>query len=308
MLQVRSLFVFSLLLLLSFSNFTQAVESFESTGKLQLPSLTGPVVDDANFLSSQEKLQLAEQIKSIKSQGGPQIQILTVNSLQGLTIEDFSIRVAEQWKIGDQKLGNGVIITPAKNERETRIEVGEGIEGELTDNTTFKIINNFMLPEFKNGRFYAGLKNSIWAIASEFNISSSAGADLKNVAQYRNSDVKDDFSLAVIICILLTSVVFKFVNNAFLKFMISGPFSTLIFQLIVNDWIITTIVAIFICIFSLARILDRGISRSGYSSSSGHSSGGISGGWSSGGGGFSGGGGWSGGGGGFSGGGSSGSW
>ena len=91
--------------------------------------------------------------------------MLTVPSLAGDSLEDFSMRVAERWKIGRKGFDNGVILVVARDDRKVRIEVGYGLEGRLTDLTAGRIIRDRIVPEFRAGRFDQGVLNGVTAIA-----------------------------------------------------------------------------------------------------------------------------------------------
>src|SRR4051812_10772539 len=93
------------------------------SAELQIPALTSPVMDLANFLSEADRKDLADLAYEIHTHQGPQITILTVPDLQGYPIEDFSIAVAEKWQLGTKKAGNGLLITISRSERQMRIEV-----------------------------------------------------------------------------------------------------------------------------------------------------------------------------------------
>jgi uncharacterized protein len=93
-----------------------------------------------------------------------QIVVLTIKSLEGDSLEDFSMRVAEKWKIGQKGNDNGAILIVSKNDRKIRIEVGYGLEGSLTDLTSGRIIRNVIVPYFKRGDFDAGVSNGVQAM------------------------------------------------------------------------------------------------------------------------------------------------
>ncbi len=127
---------------------------------IPVPPLTGPVVDLAGILdrSDQARLdQLARAARAQKDGQGAQLQFLTVPSLEGETIEDFSIRVAEAWKLGSRGSDNGVLVTVSRDDHAVRIEVGGGLEGELTDAQSAIIIRNTIVPAFRAGRYGDGL-------------------------------------------------------------------------------------------------------------------------------------------------------
>jgi uncharacterized protein len=128
--------------------------------EVQVPPLTGPVVDTAGLLDGASARRL-EQLAAAARQGergqGVQLQYLVVRSTDGEPIEDFSIRVAEAWKIGTKRKDNGVLVTVAVEDRAVRIEVGGGLEGGLTDLQSSRIIRGTLAPAFRAGRFGDGL-------------------------------------------------------------------------------------------------------------------------------------------------------
>ena len=127
---------------------------------LAVPPLGGPVVDQAGLLSGAEARRLEQLARAaLAGEGGQvvQLQYLLVPSLEGDALEEFSIRVAEAWKIGSRKEGNGVLLVVARDERKVRIEVGQGLEGLLTDAQASRIIREVIQPAFRAQRFGDGL-------------------------------------------------------------------------------------------------------------------------------------------------------
>jgi uncharacterized protein len=127
---------------------------------LGVPALTGPVVDQAGVLSGADLRRLetlARSAREVEGRRGVQLQYLLVRGLDGDSLEDFSIRVAEAWKLGDATRDNGVLIVVAVADRKVRIEVGNGIEGGLTDAQASRIIRGAIAPAFRAGRYGDGL-------------------------------------------------------------------------------------------------------------------------------------------------------
>jgi uncharacterized protein len=122
-----------------------------------VPALTGRVVDQTGTLSSSEQADLSRTLADFEKRKGSQIAVLIVPTTQPESIEQFSIRVAEAWKIGRSKVDDGAILVVAKNDRKLRIEVGYGLEGALTDATTKRIIDEIIAPRFKSGDFAGGI-------------------------------------------------------------------------------------------------------------------------------------------------------
>lgn len=124
---------------------------------MPVPALTGRVVDQTGTLSASEQAELSRQLADFETRKGSQIAVLIVPTTQPESIEQFSIRVAEAWKIGRKKVDDGAILLVAKNDRKLRIEVGYGLEGALTDATTKRIIGEIIAPRFKSGDFAGGI-------------------------------------------------------------------------------------------------------------------------------------------------------
>jgi uncharacterized protein len=129
-----------------------------------VPPLKGYVNDYANMMSPGARAQLEKELKDFEQSDSTQVVVLTVDSLQGDVLESFSIRVAETWKIGRKGKDNGVILLVAKNERKTRLEVGRGLEGKLTDLTAGRIVQLVINPQFKRGDFDAGFLSGVRAV------------------------------------------------------------------------------------------------------------------------------------------------
>ena len=125
-----------------------------------IPPLTGPVVDAAGLLDrgAARRLEaLARAARGGEGGQGVQLQYLVVRTLEGEPIEDYSIRVAEAWRVGTKGKDNGVLVTVAVEDRAVRIEVGGGLEGGLTDVQSSRIIRGTIVPEFRQGRYGDGL-------------------------------------------------------------------------------------------------------------------------------------------------------
>lgn len=265
--------------------------------EISIPALSSPVMDEAGLLAPQEREQLSQLAYEIHTNKGPQITILTVPDLQGHAVEDFSIRVAEKWQLGTKKEGNGLLILISKAERKVRIEVGEGIEGEITDYESNQYINNVLVPSFKQGRFFEGLYAVMSDVAGKFNIRSENRPRVVRRAPRRVSGGFEGIFPFLIGAFILGRLIFR--GNR----MGRGIFSGLGFAG-AGFFMFPGLGAGLIILFFLGLILGAaGTNNLLYAAAAGR---GHRGGF--GGGGFGGGGGWGGGGGGFSGGGSSGSW
>jgi len=145
------------LALIFFTNISQLMA-------LEVPELKGRVNDYAHMLSPSTVNQLNAALRELEQTDSTQIVVLTVPSLEGDSLEDFSMRVAEKWKIGQKGLDNGAILLIAKKERKLRIEVGYGLEGKMTDLMAGRIIRNIIVPHFKAGQFNQGVIEGVQAM------------------------------------------------------------------------------------------------------------------------------------------------
>jgi uncharacterized protein len=126
-----------------------------------VPPLVGRVVDQTGTLSASSAEELQQSIRAFEARKGSQIAVLIVPSTDGEAIEQFSLRVAEAWKIGRKKIDDGVLLVVAKNDRHLRIEVGYGLEGALTDVTAKRIIDEIITPRFRNSDFTGGISAGV---------------------------------------------------------------------------------------------------------------------------------------------------
>jgi len=133
---------------------------------LDFPALSGRVVDEAGLLPAAERQSLENTLAAHEQATTNQVVVVTLNSLQGTTIEDFGYQLGRHWGIGQEGKDNGVLLIVAPNERKVRIEVGYGLEGVLTDAASKLIIENAIVPNFKQGLFAAGIVEGTDAILS----------------------------------------------------------------------------------------------------------------------------------------------
>ena len=128
---------------------------------VEIPSLNGRVNDLASMISAKAEIEINEKLAVLEKKESTQVVVLTIDSLEGEPLEDFSIRVAEAWKIGQKEFDNGVLLLVAKKDRKARIEVGYGLEGALTDLTAGRIVDNEIVPLFEKGKFDEGFMRGI---------------------------------------------------------------------------------------------------------------------------------------------------
>jgi uncharacterized protein len=143
------------------------------------PALTGRVVDEAGILGAPLRAALTADLADLEAKTTHQLVVVTVRSLQGLTIEDYGVLLGRAWQIGQKGKNNGVLLLVAPTERKVRIEVGYGLEGELTDAVAKLIIEGSILPSFREGDMAAGVSRGTYAI---IRVLSGESADWKRRA------------------------------------------------------------------------------------------------------------------------------
>lgn len=135
-----------------------------SASGLEVPDYRGYVNDYADMISAGMESKLEQALQSFDLSDSTQIAILTLDSLEGDSLEDFSIRTVDKWKIGQKDKDNGALLLVFKKDRKMRIEVGRGLEGVLTDLLSGRIIDGVISPAFKANRFDEGFANGVLAM------------------------------------------------------------------------------------------------------------------------------------------------
>jgi uncharacterized protein len=131
---------------------------------LEVPFLTGRVNDTADLIDAGTRDRLEERLAAYEAETGAQIAVLTIRSLQGENLEEFSIRVAETWGLGREGVDDGILVLVAHGDRKMRIEVGYGLEDRLTDLQAGRVLDNIMRPSFRAGDFSGGIEQGVGAI------------------------------------------------------------------------------------------------------------------------------------------------
>lgn len=144
----------------------------------EVPAPTGKYVSDfADLLSARARVELEDRLAAFDRESSTQILVVTIPSLEGDVLEDFSIRLAEKWKPGSAKNDNGAILLVSKADRAVRIEVGYGLEGALPDALAKRIIENEIVPRFRGGDFDGGVDVAVSAMIKAAKGEYSASAD-----------------------------------------------------------------------------------------------------------------------------------
>jgi uncharacterized protein len=135
--------------------------SFIAGAQIAVPPLTGRITDLTATLSAEQMAALEQTLQAFEARKGSQLAVLMVPTTIPETIEQYALRVAEQWKLGRKKVDDGALLVIAKTDRALRIEVGYGLEGALNDATSKRIISEIMTPRFKQGDFYGGINAGV---------------------------------------------------------------------------------------------------------------------------------------------------
>ncbi|MBE7526133.1 MAG: YgcG family protein [Burkholderiales bacterium] len=261
--------------------------------EIAIPPLKARVTDLTGTLSQIEMVQLEQQLAGFEAEKGSQIVVLIIPTTQPETIEQYSIRVAGAWQPGRKGIDDGVLLLIAKNDKALRIETGYGLEGVLPDALARRIIDEIIVPQFRQGRFYVGLQAGIERIISiiegeplpEPAASNAAGTGL----------ILENFLPFLFIALVLG----RMLQNLFGRMAgatIMGVIAAILAWLISASLAVALLVAVAIFVISLfertSRIVHRGGYRSDYRNWPGSDSigGGLGGGFRGGGGGFGGGG------------------
>src|SRR6195256_1003476 len=135
--------------------------AFAAAADVAVPPLVGRLVDQTGTLSSGDVASLQQTLRDFEARKGSQIAVLIVPTTEPETIEQYSLRVAETWKIGRKKIDDGALVVVAKDDHKLRIEVGYGLEGALPDVTAKRIIDEVITPKFKRGDFTGGISDGV---------------------------------------------------------------------------------------------------------------------------------------------------
>ena len=284
--------------------------AFAAAADVAVPPLSGRVVDQTGTLSASDAAALTQRLKDLETRKGSQVAVLIVPTTQPETIEQFSIRVADAWKIGRKKIDDGAILVVAKNDRKLRIEVGYGLEGALNDVTAKRIIDEIITPKFRSGDFAGGISDGVARILRVVDGEPlPAPAPQRQQQQQQSSDLTwllNPLNPFTIIGILVLGGIFRGIFGRLFGSLTTGGLIGLVAWFIFGSLIVSALAAIVASAFTMFSDSITAPAPGGRGGWSGGLSSG--GGWSSGGSSSSDSGGFSGGGGSFGGGGASGSW
>lgn len=177
-----------------------------------LPELTGRVVDEADLLSPEEESQLEGFLARLEAETSVQLVVVSVPRIEG-AIEDFSLRLAEAWQIGQAETDNGALVIVSRDDRQARIEVGYGLEGVIPDGLAGRIIRDELAPRFGAGDFAGGFGATAAALAQAARGEYQGAGSQTNPTARRPSG--RGISTLVLVGILLLMQLLGYIGNAF---------------------------------------------------------------------------------------------
>ena len=170
-----------------------ALLAFAALGAVDVPYLTGRVVDNAEILKPATRERIAAVSKAHEDKTTDQIVVLTVPTLDGESVEEYAVRVFAAWKLGQKGKDNGVLVLVAPQDRKMRIEVGYGLEGSLTDVAASRIIRNVMTPAFRANNFDGGVADGVAAIVAQLEGQPASTGTTANLADTPSAGKKSSF-------------------------------------------------------------------------------------------------------------------
>jgi uncharacterized protein len=177
----------------------------------KFPALTGRVVDDAHVLNAPTQEQLAIMLTAHEHATGEQVVVVTLDSLQGYSIEDFGYQLGRHWGIGQKGKNTGAMLIVVPKEHKVRIEVGYGLEGQLTDATSRTIIEDDITPNFKRGDFDAGVVAGTTSILKVL----GGGESVQPSSGWSAPDATLDWINCIILLFLFTWITVGVFRDAF---------------------------------------------------------------------------------------------
>jgi uncharacterized protein len=254
-----------------------------------VPRLGARVTDLTNTLTSTQRDALDRELAAFERRKGAQIAVLLVLTTAPETVEQYSIRVAENWKLGRKGIDDGALVLVAKTDRKLRIEVGYGLEGVIPDAVAKRVTDEIIIPYFRQGDFYGGIQAAVARLIR-----------LIDGEPLPPPKARDPAWTTVMDLFLVAGGILRVLLGRLLAASIAGGIVGIVAWIMVGLFIAIPVgLAGFLLVLAASTTIGRG-GRGGWSSGGGWNSGGWSGGGSDGG--------FSGGGGGFGGGGASGSW
>lgn len=208
-----------------------------------VPFLAGRVVDEAAMIPPAARERIEARLRDLEQATGAQVAVLTVETLEGDPLEEFTMRVADTWKLGGQERDDGVLFFVARADRKMRLEVGYGLEDRLTDLRSGRILDEVVKPRFKAGDFEGGIEEGVKAVEAVIRGGEAATAVPAAPAQPGSGEITLAGRIIVALLFLGTVCVF----SAFALMMPGGV-----------SWTLYAILMPFHCVFPMAILTPWG--------------------------------------------------
>jgi len=174
---------------------------------LDVPSLEGRVTDKAGIFPSKQLRELENSLATLESRTSIQMAVLTIPSLKGDDLEEFSIRTVDKWKLGQEGKDNGILLLLAVEDRKVRLEVGYGLESLLTDAKSGFIVREIMIPHFSRGNFADGVEAGVSAVAGV--VSGDSDISVEEVSRSQQSERSSGRTIPFNLIVILFIIVFN---------------------------------------------------------------------------------------------------
>lgn len=197
--------------------------AFAQDGLIPVPALSSPVTDLTATLTPDQKRSLEQTLQAFEARKGSQIAVLIVPTTQPEAIEQFALRVVENWKLGRKKVDDGVLFLIVKEDRRMRIEVGYGLEGGLNDAVAKRIVSEVVTPLFKSNDYFGGIQAGLNAMIGVVDGESLPAPSGPEAGQGRGDFFSDAF-----VVVLLGAVFVGNVLRSLLGPMLAGLLTTLL--------------------------------------------------------------------------------
>lgn len=252
-------------------------------GLAPIPALQARVTDLTQTLNAEQQAALEAKLSAFEQETGSQIAVLIVASTQPEAIEQYSIRVVDNWKLGREQQDDGVLLVVAKDDRKMRIEVGYGLEGAIPDMIAKRIITEILTPRFRQGDYYGGITQATEQLMRLMKGEQLPALKAKPAGQTELFDMLPGLFVAA----LVLGGIMRAIFGKFLGGLVNGGVAAVIIWLLGGGLVLILLLALIVFFLTFA-----GASNLAYMGGMGGMGGGYgrSGGWSGGGGGFGGGG------------------
>lgn len=159
------------------------------------------VYDGADVLSDETESDIITHSRELESKTGAQIVVVTIPSLEGSSLEEYAVELFRQWGIGDKEKNNGLLLLCAVEDRQFRVEVGYGLEGDLPDGKTGRMQDKYIIPFLKNDKFDAGIQNGYHAFLEE--VSGVYGVSVSGKTPVVYGDDEEELGPEFLICLVI---------------------------------------------------------------------------------------------------------